>query len=120
MPDQVDPQVKKQRGAMLRELGQQKVSNFQERFIGQTLPVLFENRRNGELLRGLTDNYIRVTAPGPDAACEKVVDVRLDRVENGSVIGTLVADAFDHYSAPRDISDNPSYHAEGLLQVESA
>jgi threonylcarbamoyladenosine tRNA methylthiotransferase MtaB len=121
MPDQVDPQVKKQRGAMLRELGQQKVSNFQERFIGQTLPVLFENRRNGESLRGLTDNYIRVTAPGPDAACEKVVDVRLDRVENGSVIGTLVADAFDdHYAAPRAISANPSYHAEGLLQVESA
>lgn len=94
MTNQVDPQVKKQRGAALRELGQQKVAAFQEQFIGQTLPVLFENRRNGALLQGLTDNYIRVMASGPDAACEQVVDVRLDRIADGVVMGKLPG--FDH------------------------
>ena len=108
MTDQVDPPVKKARGARLRELGQEKVTAFQERFIGRTLPVLFENRRNGALLQGLTDNYIRVAAPGPDAACEKILDVRLDRIEDGTVIGEL--EGFVH-------TDN---YAEELLQVQNA
>ena len=106
MTNQVDPQVKKQRGAILRELGQQKVAAFQARFIGQTLPVLFENRRDGQLLQGLTDNYIRVVAPAPDAACEEIVDVRLQRVEDDVVVGELAG--FE------------GYHARELLQVQSA
>lgn len=108
MPDQVDAQVKKQRGSALRALGEEKVSAFQKRFLGQTLPVLFEGRRGNGLLNGLTDNYIRVMAPGPDAACDQVVDVRLDCVEDGVVMGQIVAEGFD------DVAHHPS----DLLQVE--
>ena len=110
MANQVDPQVKKQRGAILRELGRQKVAAFQARFLGQTLPVLFENRRNGQCLQGLTDNYIRVLAPGPSAACEQIVDTRLQRIEDGMVIGELT----DYAPAP------PLPHARGLLQMQPA
>ena len=110
MANQVDPQVKKQRGAILRELGRQKVAAFQARFLGQTLPVLFENRRNGQFLQGLTDNYIRVLAPGPSAACEQIVDTRLQRIEDGMVIGELT----DYAPAP------PLPRARGLLQMQPA
>lgn len=110
MANQVDPQVKKQRGAILRELGRQKVAAFQARFLGQTLPVLFENRRNGQCLQGLTDNYIRVLAPGPSAACEQIVDTRLQRIEDGVVIGELT----DYAPAP------PLPRARGLLQMQPA
>lgn len=110
MANQVDPQVKKQRGAILRELGRQKVAAFQARFLGQTLPVLFENRRNGQCLQGLTDNYIRVLAPGPNAACERIVDTRLQRIEDGVVIGELT----DYAPAP------PLPRARGLLQMQPA
>ena len=110
MANQVDPQVKKQRGAILRELGRQKVAAFQARFLGQTLPVLFENRRNGQCLQGLTDNYIRVLAPGPNAACEQIVDTRLQRIEDGVVIGELT----DYAPAP------PLPRARGLLQMQPA
>lgn len=110
MANQVDPQVKKQRGAILRELGRQKVAAFQARFLGQTLPVLFENRRNGQCLQGLTDNYIRVLAPGPSAACEQIVDTRLQRIEDGMVIGELT----DYAPAP------PLPHTRGLLQMQPA
>ena len=79
---------------------------FQARFIGQTLPVLFENRRDGQLLQGLTDNYIRVVAPAPDAACEEIVDVRLQWIEDDVVVGELAG--FE------------GYHARELLQVQSA
>ena len=110
MANQVDPQVKKQRGAILRELGRQKVAAFQARFLGQTLPVLFENRRNGQCLQGLTDNYIRVLAPGPSAACEQIVDTRLQRIEDGMVIGELT----DYAPAP------PLPRARNLLQMQPA
>ena len=110
MANQVDPQVKKQRGAILRELGRQKVAAFQARFLGQTLPVLFENRRNGQFLQGLTDNYIRVLAPGPSAACEQIVETRLQRIEDGMVIGELT----DYASAP------PLPRARNLLQMQPA
>ncbi len=110
MTNQIDPRVKKQRGATLRELGRQKVAAFQTRFIGQTLPVLFENRRNGQLLQGLTDNYIRVVAPGPDAACEQIVNARLQRIEDGVVMGELAG--FEHETIP--------HRARELLQVQSA
>lgn len=95
MADQVASQVKKDRGALLRALGQRKVSAFQKRFVGRELPVLFENRRSGEYLQGLTDNYIRVLAPGPDSARERVVTVRLDRVADGAAIGELVGETVD-------------------------
>lgn len=110
MANQVDPQVKKQRGAILRELGRQKVAAFQARFLGQTLPVLFENRRNGQFLQGLTDNYIRVLASGPSAACEQIVETRLQRIEDGMVIGELT----DYAPAP------PLPRARGLLQMQPA
>jgi len=108
MPDQVDAQVKKQRGAALRVLGEEKVLSFQARFLGQTLPVLFEGRRGNGLLNGLTDNYIRVMAPGPDAACDQVVNVRLDRVEEGVVMGQIVGEGFGEIT----------HHPSDLLQVE--
>ena len=109
MPDQVDAQVKKERGAALRALGEEKVAAFQARFLGATLPVLFEGRRGNGLLNGLTDNYIRVQAPGPDAACDQVVDVRLTHVEDGVVRGEIVAEGFEANPEP----------APDLLQVES-
>ncbi|MBT5828769.1 MAG: tRNA (N(6)-L-threonylcarbamoyladenosine(37)-C(2))-methylthiotransferase MtaB [Candidatus Latescibacteria bacterium] len=108
MPDQVDAQVKKQRGATLRALGAEKVAAFQDRFIGQTLPVLFESRRRDGLLSGLTDNYIRVIAPGADVACDKVLDVQLDRIQEGVVLGNIVADGFQQTEK----------HTLDLLQVE--
>lgn len=112
MPDQVNAQVKKERGAALRALGEEKVAEFQSRFLGTTLPVLFEGRRGNGLLNGLTDNYIRVHAPGPDAVCDKVVDVKLMHVEAGIVRGELSADEF-HKPFP----ENP---VQDLLQVERA
>lgn len=105
LPGQVDASVKKARGAILRDLGQQKVRAFQQRFLGRTLPVLFENRRSDAMLQGLTDNYIRVQAPGPDSARDCVVPVRLDRLSDGGVIGELMG------VGNAGVSD-------GLLQVE--
>ncbi len=91
MPDQVPPLVKKARGAELRKLGKAKADAYQRRFIDQTVDVLFENKRDAEtgFLHGLTDTYIRVYAPGPDSARDRILPVRLESIEAERMIGRI-------------------------------
>lgn len=94
LPDHVDPAVKKQRGAELRKLAKSKTDAYSRRFLGQTLDVLFEGRREAQtgLLQGVTDNYIRVFSPGPDAAQDTVLPVTLTDIEAERVIGRIQQD----------------------------
>ncbi|MSS72585.1 MAG: tRNA (N(6)-L-threonylcarbamoyladenosine(37)-C(2))-methylthiotransferase MtaB [Candidatus Latescibacteria bacterium] len=94
MPHQVEPRVKAARAARLRDLGARKADTFRREAVGQTFEVLFEGRRDPEagLLNGLTDTYIRVFAPGPDAATHRIVPVRIERVEGDRAIGRIVGE----------------------------
>ncbi len=91
MGGQVDAAVKKRRGADLRALGRQKAEAFYRRFLGRSLEVLFENRRTSGMgyLQGVSDNYIRVFSPGPDAAMNQVRRVCLRRIEGDRVVGEI-------------------------------
>lgn len=92
MSGQVDPLVKKHRSVELRALGEEKTVAFQKAFLGQILEVLFENRRESETgyLQGVSDNYIRVFASGPDRVKDRIQRVRLDRIEKGRVVGEII------------------------------
>ncbi|HLG11118.1 MAG TPA: tRNA (N(6)-L-threonylcarbamoyladenosine(37)-C(2))-methylthiotransferase MtaB [Dehalococcoidia bacterium] len=59
MADQVADPVKKQRVHRLIGLAQRLAGEYRSRFIGSTVPVLWESRRDG-VWEGLTDTYIRV------------------------------------------------------------
>ena len=92
MQGQVSPDAKKARAAALRRLGADKKLEFQRRFIGRTLEVLLEARREPDPghLQGVTDNYIRVTVPCPADANEGLHEVHLTHIsEDGRVIGQL-------------------------------
>ena len=60
MAGQVPEAVKKERAALLRALGTRKKETFAAGFIGQSLDVLIESRRDKAtgLSLGLTDNYL--------------------------------------------------------------
>ncbi len=92
MADQVDPKVKKERAGALRELGEQKALAFRSQFVGEQLEVLFENRREPAtgFLQGVSDNYIRCFAPGPDSAIDQIRQVRLNQEEDGRMVGEIV------------------------------
>lgn len=94
MSHQVDPKVKAARAARLRALGARKADAFRREAVGGTFEVLFEGRRDPEagLLNGLTDTYIRVFAPGPDAAANRIVPARIERVEGDRAIGRIVGE----------------------------
>ena len=59
MTEQVPEPVKKERSAILREIGIKKKKKYAQRFEGQTLPVLIESQREDGSYSGLTPNYLR-------------------------------------------------------------
>lgn len=61
MPGQVPMAVKTARSRAMRQLGRKQVRAFHKRFIGRTLPVLWESSKGGDVWRGLSDNYLTVT-----------------------------------------------------------
>jgi threonylcarbamoyladenosine tRNA methylthiotransferase MtaB len=59
MRGQIKDEVKRARSQRLLDLNEQHNRLFREHFLGQTIPVLIEQQKNG-YWEGLTDNYIRV------------------------------------------------------------
>ena len=59
MPNQVDGKIKEERSKKLIELSNENEYNYNEKYIGKQVEVLFEERE-GEYLKGHTTNYIVV------------------------------------------------------------
>ena len=91
MRPQVDERTKRERSRVLRELGERLTEEFILRFLGSSLTVLIENRRDPEtgLLCGYTDNYIRVLIEGNENLKNKLVMVRLTQVVDGVARGKV-------------------------------
>lgn len=85
---QIPEAEKKRRVHVMQELAEKKTVQFQEGFIGRTQTVLFETY-NGSILDGLTDNYIRVYAPGNSNLTGTLQPVRLERHYRDGLWGVL-------------------------------
>ncbi|MDO4930928.1 MAG: tRNA (N(6)-L-threonylcarbamoyladenosine(37)-C(2))-methylthiotransferase MtaB [Bacteroidales bacterium] len=88
IPHSVDAQTKHARSQRLLALSEQKRKAFYAAHIGQTRPVLWEHAKDGGLLHGFTDNYIRVELSSPQAAADNsLTTVRLgDFTPNGECL----------------------------------
>jgi threonylcarbamoyladenosine tRNA methylthiotransferase MtaB len=94
-PQQVDSRTIKARCEKMRTLGNQKKEAFYKKFIGKTVKILIESKRDEStgLLKGITSNYIPVRVNGGDNWVNTIVPVRIDRVDkNQTVFGTLSSD----------------------------
>ena len=96
LPDDVSPQTKRQRSDEARALDRELRLAYQQRFLGQTLPVLWEEATPGParegvppLWSGLTDNYLRVFTYG-DLQDGQITPVRLEQQAEGGIFGALV------------------------------
>jgi len=89
MPDQVDPQIRRDRARTLREIARRSSAAFREQFLGQVMDVLWESRVRGDCWTGLTDNYIRVSARSSAVLANELRKVRLVALEANGVHGTL-------------------------------
>jgi len=90
LPDQVPAQVKKEGAKQLRELGARKKKEFYRRFLGRRVSVLVEGDSNApDALRGYSRNYLPVAVRGA-AQVNEEVDVAIEGLENGSLIGQAI------------------------------
>lgn len=87
MPDQVAPEVKKDRVHRMQQLADQKAAEFHAAFLGRTVDVLFETAHEG-VWDGLTGNYIRVYTDAPVTG-GSISRVRLGRLYRDGIWGRL-------------------------------
>ena len=90
MLGKVPPEVIHKRSEILHDLGKEKWQNYIDRFVGQRLNVLIENRRDRKtgLLTGLSDNYIRVLWDGDDSLRNTIVSVQISQREDNVLLAT--------------------------------
>ena len=76
----------------MRVLGQNKRMNFFRRFPGQAIPVLIESKRDTAtgLLKGISSNYLPVLIAGRDTQKNKIIDVKIEKLEGNKLFGTHI------------------------------
>ncbi len=88
MPGQVLNAVKEERAHQAAQVAAQMEQDYLAQFIGQPLPVLFEEERDG-LWWGHTPNYIPVAINGENLH-NQVRDILLEQVRDGMIFGKLI------------------------------
>ncbi len=85
---QQDSAHKKGRSRRLISLGQEKRLAFHQRFVGQRLNVLVEDRKDASsgLQIGLSDNYIKVLFSG-SARANEIIEINIRRARENLVFG---------------------------------
>jgi threonylcarbamoyladenosine tRNA methylthiotransferase MtaB len=86
----VPEKIKKERAAILREVGAKKREAFARRFLGKTLPVLVEQTRDKKtgLAKGFSHNYLPVLLDkSPSSLVNTVVRVKIEKIQEGKLTG---------------------------------
>jgi len=81
MPQQVGDKLRKQRSQRMLALAKESTHNFSRRFLGKTLPVLWEKQSGDGVWSGLTANYIKVYTRSNKDLTNKLLPVKLVEVE---------------------------------------
>jgi threonylcarbamoyladenosine tRNA methylthiotransferase MtaB len=91
MPDQVPPEVKKERSRALMRISAEKRQAFAQQNVGEELEVVVEQPLEGDegYVIGVSDNYLRVRFPGPPEMRGEVVQVRVTSADPHFVNGVL-------------------------------
>jgi threonylcarbamoyladenosine tRNA methylthiotransferase MtaB len=89
MRNHIAESAKKERSGKLMAWAQEAEHRYAERFVGQTLAVLWEHiagaSDDGFMNVGYTDNYIRVRSVHPRVLTDYITDVRMEAYEAGQM-----------------------------------
>jgi threonylcarbamoyladenosine tRNA methylthiotransferase MtaB len=86
----IDPFIKAERSKRLHTLSDQKRCDFYHRFIGKTVPVLFESVHSDGSVSGLTEEYIKVDVKSDSRITNKILNVTIQEASSEKCIGILV------------------------------
>lgn len=89
MKEQIHGEVKTNRSHGLQDLCTDVEKKYNESFIGQVLPVLFEEVVEGHF-EGLTEGYLRVAVRSLDNIVNTIRNVRVTSYENNKLYGDII------------------------------
>jgi threonylcarbamoyladenosine tRNA methylthiotransferase MtaB len=93
MKDQVHGNVINTRSAILRTILKESTESWQQKFIGRTMPVLWEATstltETGWQIEGLTNNYLRVRAFSREPRWNQIDQVKLITVKSNNLYGEI-------------------------------
>lgn len=89
MDGQIDGNVKKIRSEQLINKSKKLTDEFLEKFIGEELEVLFEEKGNDGYIKGYSKNYIRVSADYNEEYINKIKKVKILNVQQEEVFGII-------------------------------
>ena len=89
MPQQISDALKKERSNQMLALSKESVKAFQQRFMGKTMDVLWEQQSRG-VWSGLTGNYIKVYAKSSKALTNLILPVKLLKLYRDGVWGEIL------------------------------
>jgi threonylcarbamoyladenosine tRNA methylthiotransferase MtaB len=85
----VHPSIKAERSKRLHTLSDQKRSDFYHRFIGKTVPVLFESIHSHGSVSGLTEEYMRVDVKSDSHITNEILNVSIQEASSEKCIGII-------------------------------
>ena len=88
MPNQVEESIKKQRVHLMQQISDESSRIFHERFIGETVQVLFEQTHDN-YTEGLTSNYIKVYVQEKISSGE-ILAVKLKEIFKDGILGEII------------------------------
>lgn len=92
MPNQIRPEVKKERMTRILALSNELAHAFHQQFVGRTMDVLWEDREPDGRWSGLTGNYLRVLAATDNDVHNRMLPTRLMHAESAYLDGAIVAE----------------------------
>jgi threonylcarbamoyladenosine tRNA methylthiotransferase MtaB len=98
LPDQVPIAVARKRAKILAQLSRLKRLAFAERYIGSTVPVLFESGEMDGYRLGVTANFLKVAVPSNIDLTNHLKDVRVTGASDRWAVGQLTE---EHQSTRR-------------------
>ena len=89
MSRQVDESAKRNRARRMTVLAEQSAYRFAQRFLGQTMPVLWEQETQKGIWKGLTGNYLQVFASSDGTLGGRCMPAMLEYPCDGGIWGDL-------------------------------
>jgi threonylcarbamoyladenosine tRNA methylthiotransferase MtaB len=100
LPDQVPITVARQRAKVLADLSRLKRLAFAERYIGSTVPVLFESGVQDGFRLGVTGNFLKVGVSSTIDLTNDLTEVRIIGASDRWAVGQLTAEHQPARKAP--------------------
>ncbi len=90
MKGQLPGNIIKQRAAVLRDLGERKLAEFSQKFIGRELEIIIEGGESDGHCKGLSENYLNLTVPAGGVTQGERRQVKITSERQATLTGKIV------------------------------